>query len=147
MRAYMECYNTNVGCYCTGLAGCEIREFSKLWVECCETINIAIFQVLRCLMVMEEIEDKETRLQTAPIFYMLLVLSCSAGMAARLFVEQLCYCTALSPSVPAAAFCAAEIRDFGCYSWLLQLLLQPIWMPLFGLLQNLGMGFGLRFGT
>ncbi|CAL5346327.1 unnamed protein product [Camellia sinensis] len=119
-----------------GLAGCEIREFSKLWVECCETINI----VLRCLMVMEEIEDKETRLQTAPIFYMLLVLSCSAGMAARLFVEQLCYCTALSPSVPAAAFYAVEIRDFGCYNWMLQLLLQPIWMPLFGLLQNLDGG-------
>ncbi|CAL5363621.1 unnamed protein product [Camellia sinensis] len=68
---------------------------------------------------------------------MLLVLSCSAGMAVMLFVEQLYYCTALSPSVADAAFCAAEIRDFGCYSWMLQLLLQPIWMPLFGLLQNL----------
>ncbi|CAL5337743.1 unnamed protein product [Camellia sinensis] len=43
MRAYMECYNTNVGCYCTGLAGCEIREFSKLWVECCETINMWVY--------------------------------------------------------------------------------------------------------
>ncbi|KAF5959302.1 hypothetical protein HYC85_000511 [Camellia sinensis] len=81
----------------------------------CLALALVIYHVLRCLMVMEEIEDKETRLQTAPIFYMLLVLSCSAGMAARLFVEQLCYCTALSPSVPAAAFCAAEI--LGCYNF------------------------------
>ncbi|GMQ03243.1 hypothetical protein CsSME_00049120 [Camellia sinensis var. sinensis] len=49
--------------------------------------------------------------------YMLLVLRCSAGMAAMLFVEQLCYCTTLLPSVPAATFCAAEVRDFGCYNF------------------------------
>ncbi|CAL5359028.1 unnamed protein product [Camellia sinensis] len=49
--------------------------------------------------------------------YMLLVLRCSAGMAAMLFVEQLCYCTTLLPSVAAATFCAAEVRDFGCYNF------------------------------